>query len=334
MPDTSTNTNLISQVYAKELDYEIGKMEFFKKFLGPGNIIQKHVDFTKVKGSTYNYGLAMMMSNDGVTGDNTMAGNEEALTTYNDSVVIDQLRNAVVLTGRLDEQKAAYNLRELAKRQLSEWFPDRMERICVNHLCGVTTETFPAAGIAPNAANWLIGNDTTLTAESSLTSSMPFTASHISKAKIMAMMASPKIKPVKTDGGEYYVMFIHPYQVHYLKSDPDWQAKNWFAHDRGLTNPIFTGALGIYDGVVCHEHDRLYWSSTIDSGTLDGARAVLCGQSALIYAEGAGPSWDEETRDFGNKYAACVGKIFGIKKVRYNSKDYATITVSTYAPAV
>ena len=38
--------------------------------------------------------------------------------------------------------------------------------------------------------------------------------------------------------------------------------------------------------------------------------------------------------DRGNALAITSGSIFGIKKVRYNSKDFGVIAVDTYCPVV
>jgi hypothetical protein len=44
-------------------------------------------------------------------------------------------------------------------------------------------------------------------------------------------------------------------------------------------------------------------------------------------------TWDEETFDYGNKLGVSAGAIFGIKKAIFNSTDFATIVISSYADA-
>ena len=41
--------------------------------------------------------------------------------------------------------------------------------------------------------------------------------------------------------------------------------------------------------------------------------------------------WNEETFDFGNEHGVAVSLIFGMKKAIFNSKDLASIVVSTWA---
>ena len=54
------------------------------------------------------------------------------------------------------------------------------------------------------------------------------------------------------------------------------------------------------------------------------------------YGQESGPQryqWTEESFDYGNKLGVSVGAIWGLKKTVYNSADYATIVVSSYAAA-
>jgi N4-gp56 family major capsid protein len=67
-------------------------------------------------------------------------------------------------------------------------------------------------------------------------------------------------------------------------------------------------------------------------------RAVFCGAQAAVmgFGQDNGPSrmtWDEKTFDYGNKLGVACGMIWGVKKSIFNSKDYATIVLSTYAAA-
>jgi N4-gp56 family major capsid protein len=96
-------------------------------------------------------------------------------------------------------------------------------------------------------------------------------------------------------------------------------------------NPIFTGALGMYNGVVLHEANRL---PIIDStGGSKIGRAVLAGAQSAVLAFGRGfqanrMSWKEELFDYGNQLGVSAGCIYGLKKTQYNSADFATITIS------
>ena len=55
---------------------------------------------------------------------------------------------------------------------------------------------------------------------------------------------------------------------------------------------------------------------------IDGARALFCGAQALAMADIGLPEMVEDTFDYGNQSGISVGKIFGLRKPKYNT-DYA-----------
>ena len=65
---------------------------------------------------------------------------------------------------------------------------------------------------------------------------------------------------------------------------------------------------------------------------------VFCGAQSGIMAFGRdnGPSrmnWTEELFDYENQLGVAAGCVAGFKKTIYNSSDFGTIVISTYAPA-
>jgi N4-gp56 family major capsid protein len=151
------------------------------------------------------------------------------------------------------------------------------------------------------------------------------------------------LRPIRIEGDDYFVAFIHPYQTFQLRNNTNtgqWQDIQKAAMTGGKVkdNPIFTGALGIYNGVVLHECPYLPLMTIGASGANAGIRAVLCGAQAAAYAVGGDGgdtemSWAEEMFDYGNKLGVTAGRIFGIKKSQFNSVDFGTITMASYSPA-
>lgn len=86
---------------------------FINKFAGsgPNAMVQRITDLTKSeKGTRAVFTLIAEASGDGITGDNTLEGNEEALRAYDMVVNIDQLRFANRIQGRMADQKSVVNL--------------------------------------------------------------------------------------------------------------------------------------------------------------------------------------------------------------------------------
>ena len=140
------------------------------------------------------------------------------------------------------------------------------------------------------------------------------------------------LRPIKINGSEYFVLFLHPYQVTSMRTNTG--TAQWFdIQQAALTggeitgNPIFTGSLGVYNGVIMHESPRVQVVG-------NAYRAVLCGAQAAVLAFGQDSggnkvSWTEELFDYGNQLGVSAGMIWGLKKTVYNSLDFGVITILT-----
>ena len=128
------------------------------------------------------------------------------------------------------------------------------------------------------------------------------------------------------------------------------------ARERGTTNPLFTGAVGMWDGVVVHE------SNYVPRGADAAARYVLAAEGAnnnygLFLGAQAGHiafgnpysklgrmrdvgevtelfTFTEDIDDYGERTGVGGATIFGMKRAIFNSKTYATqLLVTTDALA-
>lgn len=346
MATTSYGVNhpLAVKLWSRKLFREALKQTYVSRFTGTtsGSVVQIMSDTQKGPGDRIRVPLRMLLSGAGVAGDDTLEGNEEALTTYYDDIVIDQLRHAVRSAGKMSEQRVPFSVREEARMGLQDWWSDRIDDAFFRQICGDTGSsdnryTGSNDTVAPDSSHWIYGEGVD-TSEASLTSaSDKMSLSMIDYCVETAKTASPLIKPVRIMGGNYYVMFLHPYQVTSLRTNTDtgqWLdiQKSAMEGGRVSNNPIFTGALGMYNGVVLHESTR------VRSVTSNVYRAVMCGaQSACIaYGQksaGGRTDWNEELFDYGNQLGVEAGMIWGLKKTRFNSADFSTIVLSTWAKA-
>ena len=154
------------------------------------------------------------------------------------------------------------------------------------------------------------------------------------------------VRPIRIDGGDYYVLFLHPFDVYALRQSAS-TAGSWADIQRAAMqggqitkNPIFTGAVGMWNGVILHESTRVPNIVAAPAGGADITqfrRPIFCGAQAacMAFGKNSGPgkmSWVEDTFDYGNQLGVSAGLIGGIKKTVFNSNDFATITLGTYAP--
>jgi len=338
------NDPLAVKVWSKALSIEALKQTWMYKFIGTdyNNILQLKDELTKSAGDRITCGLRMLLNGQGVSGDSTLEGNEERLVTYSDSLYINQLRNAVISQGRMSEQRVLFDVRQQAFLALKDWIADRLDTWAFNQLAGVaptvnTDYIYTGMNATSNPTNIVYANSRTTEASVAAQTSATFKLSYLDMAVEKAQTASPSIRPIMVDGEAKYVCFLHPYQVFNLRaatSDGEWLdiQKAALAGGIGAKSPIYSGALGEYNGVVLHQSTR------VPSAVTNVRRAVFCGAQAGNIAYGRMNSdnkilWDEEMFDLGNKIAVGSSLIGGLKKSVYNSVDYGVIVIETYAVA-
>jgi len=377
--DSSTNTAVQRQLYAKAAYLWATKNSFFSKFVGrqvlnmdalsldksaisKGNgtdtIITLNDSLAKEKGDTVNFNILAPLSGEGVLGDNILEGNEEALTYYAESVTVNQIRNAVRVSG-MSEQRTFKNCMSDAKELLQLWMAEHMEKQTTLALSGLASSCSLFSATAPSsnrklacgvdAATMLtFTNETADSFDSDLDATNEvFGTKVISVAKRKAQECAagyPKLRPIKFGGKDYYVMLIHPLQAKQLKMETAWINAQKDALPEGKDNPIFTGKLGVWDGVVVHEYDRIETrlgdgvgtaaTTYFESGDAAGngvyiARSLFLGAQAAVWGVAKKMSFKEKEFDYGNQMGVSVGMIWCPQKVQFNSQDYGTMIVDT-----
>jgi N4-gp56 family major capsid protein len=205
------------------LTVEVLKGTWASRFMGEtsASIIQIKDETSKSAGDKITYGLRMQLSGNGVVGDGTLEGQEESLTTYNDAVLLNQLRHAVRSAGRMSQQRVPFNIRDEALSGLKDWWSDRIDFSFLNAICGNTVQadtrwTGLNATIAPSANNIIRDGST---GDESISTTSTYTLSLIDKAVERARTNTPAIRPVKVGGKSVYVTLLHPYQVTDLRTN-------------------------------------------------------------------------------------------------------------------
>lgn len=351
MADTNYGVNhpLAVKVWSRKLLHEALKQTWFSKFIGgdSNSVVYLKTDLEKGPGDRITCGLRMLLTGDGVQGDNTLEGQEEALTTYSDNLFIDQLRHAVRSAGKMSEQRVPFSVREEARLGLTDWWAERLDTSFFNQLTGNTSQadtryTGNNATLAPTTTVYGGGEGTAGSLSASTTHAL--TLRDFDKAVAIAKTRSPMIRPIRMGGDNYYVAFLHTNAVFQLRGQTataQWADIEKAKVQGGKESGIFTGAIGVYNNVIFHESTRLPDAtgySTPGSGSAaDFRRAVLCGAQAMLlgYGQEGGSSvnWTEELFDYKNKLGVSAGMIFGMKKSQYNSTDYGVINLLGYAPA-
>lgn len=301
---------LTQKIWSATLFKEAAKNIFLTKFMGESadNIVQVKNDLTKKKGDKITVGLRMRLTDPGQSGQSgiSLEGKEESLVFYDFGVEITEYGHAVRAGSKIDLQRPAFDLRTEMKDALKEWVAEKIEKLLI------------AALVASPSSGRVI--DDSLNALS---------VAAIQKAKRKAQLAVPKIQPIKVEGQEVYVMLIHPLSAKGLKADADWKNAQLYANIRGKDNPIFTGALGIIDGVVIHEYDRDDLLEKEDSTPIAVCKNVLLGAQAAVLAYAQYPSWLEKLFDYGRIPGVGTDMLAGVGKTVFNEEDYGTVVLQS-----
>jgi hypothetical protein len=106
-------------------------------------------------------------------------------------------------------------------------------------------------------------------------------------------------------------------------------------------NPIFTGALGMYNNVILRESEQVpsgVHSTTFATQTSTRRAVFLGAQSAgIAFGQNSGENkyrWNEELYDHKRRLEVSAWSIWGLKKFVWNAQDFSTIVVTSYATAV
>ena len=332
---------LIPKYWAKSIWTAGRKKSYFDKFMGKNSssIIQIVEDLAKKSGDALTIPLRLPLSGAGRIGDDKLEGFEEALQHRSFSVTINQLRHATMLEGRFMEKQVPLPLRQESREALSDWLAEYLDRAWFSIFTGTehpfiksTTDKFPFTIEPPSANRILYAGGKT--AEADITASDTLTPTLISEAKLKAKEnENICIRPVKVDGRDTYVMVIDPWQARDLKSNPDWIEAQKYANVRGEKNPIFSGAIGIWDGVVIHETERVPRTTTGSGGAVVG-HALLLGAQAGVFAEGEAPRYVEKEFDYNNQIGFAISRMCGMKKASFKfdnttDTDFGVINVMT-----
>ncbi len=363
--DYGVNHPLAVKAWSKKLFVEALKQtryEQFKGRTGTDSLITLKDETQKGPGDRITIGLRMQLTGAGIQGDGTLEGNEEALTTYSDNIYIDQLRHAVRSGGKMSEQRVPFSVREEAMSGLRDWWADRLDTFFFNQIAGATTQQTQAnastststdtrysgnqVALAPSSNNLMICSAALDTTEASLSATTTFSLklADIDRAVAKAKTLNPAIRPMKVNGENMYVCFMHPYQTYQLRANTStgqWQdiQKAQLQGGKIGDNPIITGLLGTYNNVMLVEDARVPPVASSVTSSTSYRRAIFCGAQAAGIAFGQDfadgePAWVEELFDYGNQLGVGSRLIVGLKKMVFNSQDFGTIVMSGYAPAV
>lgn len=361
-------------VWSRDFWREARNKTFLMAFAGDSSnsMVQRITELRKTTdGARAVITMVNEATGDGVVGDNELEGNEEALSSNDMVIQLDQWRKAHKSAGKMAEQRSVVTFRREAKEHLSYAVSRIMDELAFQTLAGISYTLRPdgsqrtasqlpllkyAADVAAptsqrhrrwdGAAKRLVAGNTASIVAGDLPS-----WNMLVDAKAYAV--NNYIRPIRSDDGvEVYNVFMCPDGIAALKKDPDFLAAWREAQKRGDSNPLFKGTKhggknGIYvDGLNILEYRNVFNTRGADpgskwgnAGAVDGQRILMCGAQALAFADIGGAEWNEKAFDYNNRPGISVGKIFGLLKPQLYStyaqskQDFGVLSIDTGLPA-
>lgn len=300
-------SNQVPQIWATDLYAQAENLTFWRMFEGPegsGSPIVRRDDLEKEVGDTVKVDMVLALTGAGQTGDLTaVEGNEEALKFRQTSITVDALSHGVRWTKK-GKILINHNMRVTAQGQLSKWLAGKMDNDIFNELSGNGTTTMPTLN------KWAAGSATSRATVANGATTGQLTLNDLTEMKAYAQVQH-HIEPLRMENGEeFFGIVLHPYALIPLKESTAWQQAQRDANVRGADNPLFTGAAGVWDGVIIYTSNRVPNSS---NGSVNVADNVFFGAQALSRAYAYYPDWTEEYFDYGREQGIATYTIYGVK---------------------
>lgn len=354
-----TNSPQTVQKWATDLWVDQRAASYFEqKFIGTSNnsIVHRKTELETGAGDRVKFDLAVSLRGLPTFGDDRLEGKEESQRFFQDEIVIDQVRKSVSAGGEMTRKRTNHDLRSNSKFQLSEYYAKFTDEIIMMYLAGgrgANEDYLMPPGWTGHAGNPFQAPDAdhllyagVATSKATLTANDKMTRNLVERALNKAEMMQARnpetanMVPVKSGSSGNYVLLMTPDQEFDLRTATD--AGNWLdvqkaaAGAEGKDSNIFKGNLGMLGDAVLHKHRSVVRFNDYGAGgNVNAARALLMGRQAAVIAYGTSGgmrySWKEEMKDFGNEPVVAAGCIFGIKKTRFNGKDFGVLSIDTAA---
>jgi hypothetical protein len=248
--------------YSKEITKSVTAKSKIEPFIARSendtNAIIKAVKKTCELGSIVGIELEDELVESGAVGNVTLDASSEELKKIKQFVKIDRWQHSVPSNGDIVTQRSADKFKASAKTALKNWGTRKFDKVFFSAMSADCTNIVCAGHHDTHDCSSILKADVLTTAD-------------VEEARRRAELGTngivtdgvegqvPPIIPVSTNKEEnagfyedlpVYVMLVGTNTARHIKNDANWSEARKDARERGKTNPIFTGALGFWDGVL------------------------------------------------------------------------------------
>jgi len=358
--------------YSKSVTREVTKKSKVKPFIATSENDTESIVKTVLKtcemGSVVGVGMEDALVESGAVGNVDFSASGEELKDIKQFIKVDRFQHAVPSTQSIVNQRNADKFKSRAKNSLSNWGTMKFDKIFFSAMSADCTNIV-ACGHHTDA-------DTTNIATADV-----LTTADVEEAKRRALLgvdsagnAVPPLIPVRTTQSEnmgyyeeveYFVMFVGTNTARNIKNDANWAEARKDALERGKKNPIFSGALGFWDGVllldvktdtarqsgVLTSNSKFVGFGNVKKSDLSIYTGAASQETEINLLVGAGAAhmvvdqgiayYDWEDKNDPRRMNAGIDRVYGFAKTKYEAsandgiledsifdgKDYGVIAV-------
>jgi len=353
MADTRAAAGLTVQQWDDQFFVEYIQGNRFASDMGKteNSIIQVKEGLGDKRGESITFGLLNRLVGSGVTGNQKLRGNEEALVTRSHKLDIIVRRNAFVVSMQ-EEQYSAIDLRNAGRAALKMWAEENTRDRIIQAMGSVNGVNYTDATEAEKDA-WLVDNqDRVLFGASKSNHSAldhsaalanidntndKLTSAAASLMKRIALTASPKIRPYmsETSGRRYFCAYVSPLTFRDLKNDATITAAQRDVSLRMQNEKLFMGGDIEWDGIIFKEVDEIPVYPGVGAGGIQVSPVFFCGAQAIGY--GVNRRWftaEDPSTDYGMEKGLAITAFDNFDKLRFGTgsgdttdrKDHGMVT--------
>lgn len=354
MAETYVPSGLTVQQWDDKYFREYLNQNWFKQFMGTGSskMIQLQEDLTKKPGDSVTFTLVNKLSGTAKDANEALEGNEEAVDLRSFQVRVRAYDHAVKFK-KFEAQKTAIDLRQAHRDVLMDWNMETDRDNIISALGSINGVAYASASeaqkdawLADNADRVLFGaaksnnssNDHSASLLNVDTTADKLTPGAVSLMKRMAKTASPKVRPIRAKSAigssDGYVLFAPTQMIRDLAADTTFLAANREARNRGMDNPLFTGADYVWENVYIYEIEDIPSLGAVGNSSAVVRPCYLCGAQAIGMAWAKRPETVEEMFDYKRAVGLGITQWYKIEKMRFgagisdtdDTKDHGVVT--------
>ena len=384
----TTDSSLTRKMWDKVLHEQVQDKSFFKGMIGKdkggeGSIDEQVSNFPIVEktqlgkeaGDRITIGLVKQLvqgdtKNAGKTGNSVLVDAESSMTFHYVNAILDHYRNGVLIEGKMTEQRSPYDLQKTASQLLSTHLAKQLDdSLFFSMYSGYSPNVIREGGATsvahPNIITALGGAVVDATEFNTLSPAGEMNLTADSLDLLATICAENNINPIIVDGEPHFMLVVHPRSAKTLRGDSDWvNAQYYSAESGGKKNPLFTGQLGMWGGIVVKESNKIAQLGNYTSGAgkltvaskqitvvADGFTTntteanfrmnILLGANSIARAFGVESYMARRKEDdYGNRIGFGGGYIYGDRRADFTldegatTKNQSSLIFVTKAPSV